>query len=111
LALRGPAPLLETDGPRSALSGSRQAQADLYHEDFEDRSVLAILHGAGGDIMPSTRENFVIWTASFRLTPVLDRTLVSPAGTTIFEVYWLDGAGHRRYRSVKGVGWMLRIKG
>lgn len=71
--------------------GSRQAQADLYHEDFEDRSVLAILHGRGWDIMPSTRENFVTWAASFRLTPVLDRRLVSPAGTTIFEVYWLDG--------------------
>jgi hypothetical protein len=41
--------------------------------------------------MPSIRENFATWAASFRLTPVLDRTFVSPAGTTIFEVYSLDG--------------------
>jgi hypothetical protein len=77
---------------------SRQAQADLYHEDFEDRSVLAILHGRGWDIWPSISENFVVWAASFRLTPVLDRALVSPAGTTIFEVYWLDG---RRTQAVQ----------
>src|SRR5262245_60364495 len=46
---------------------------------------------SGHRIVAEDRENFVVWAASFRLTPVLDRTLVSPAGTTIFEVYWLDG--------------------
>ena len=77
--------------PKFRTLGSRQTQEGLYHEDFENRTVLAILHGRGWDIMPSTRENFTTWAASFRLTPVLDRTFVSPAGTTIFEVYWLDG--------------------
>jgi 4-amino-4-deoxy-L-arabinose transferase-like glycosyltransferase len=77
--------------PKFRTLPSRQAQEGLYHEDFENRRVLAILHGHGWDIMPSIRENFATWAASFRLTPVLDRTFVSPAGTTIFEVYSLDG--------------------
>ena len=77
--------------PQFRTLGSRERQEGLYHEDFENRSVLAILHGRGWDIMPSVRDNFATWATSFRLTPVLDRTLVSPAGTTIFEVYWIDG--------------------
>ena len=77
----------------------RQAEERLYHGDLENRRVLALLHGQGWDIMPSTRENFAAWAASYHLSPVLDRTFVSPAGTTIFEVYSLDGRRPQSLRS------------
>ncbi|MFL5516124.1 MAG: ArnT family glycosyltransferase, partial [Gemmatimonadales bacterium] len=62
--------------PRFRALGNRQAQEALYHEDVENRTVLAILHGRGWDIMPSTRENFASWATSFGLTPVLVRTFL-----------------------------------
>ena len=38
-----------------------------------------------------TRENFIAWTRTFSLVPVLERVFKSPAGTVIFEVYSVDG--------------------
>ncbi|MBA3496252.1 MAG: glycosyltransferase family 39 protein [Gemmatimonadales bacterium] len=73
--------------------GDRGKQTRMYQSDFQNRNVLAVLHGRGWDIMPTARANFSVWAASFGLTPSLDRTFSSPAGTTIFEVYSLDGAG------------------
>jgi 4-amino-4-deoxy-L-arabinose transferase-like glycosyltransferase len=72
--------------------GDRESQERMFRTDFQGRRVLAILHGVGGDNMPPVRENFMVWTRSFGLTPRLERTFTSPAGTVIFEVYSVDGS-------------------
>lgn len=64
----------------------------MYRRDFEDRRVLAILHGPGWDIMPAVRKNFMEWAKAFEMVPTLDRVFTSPAGTVIFEVYSVDGS-------------------
>jgi dolichyl-phosphate-mannose-protein mannosyltransferase len=77
--------------PQFRTLGDRRAQELLYRSDFEDRRVLAILHGPGWDIMPTVRKNFLEWADAFGMVPTLDRVFTSPAGTVIFEVYSVDG--------------------
>jgi 4-amino-4-deoxy-L-arabinose transferase-like glycosyltransferase len=77
--------------PQFRTLGDRRAQELLYRRDFEDRRVLAILHGPGWDIMPTARKNFMEWADAFGMVPTLDRVFTSPAGTVIFEVYSVDG--------------------
>ena len=60
--------------------------------DFEGVRGLAVLHGAGGDIMPAVRPNFLKWCAALGIVPKLERVFTSPAGTVIFEVYAVDGS-------------------
>ena len=60
--------------------------------DFEGVRGLAILHGAGSDIMPAVRPNFLKWCAALGIVPRLERVFTSPAGTVIFEVYAVDGS-------------------
>ena len=54
--------------------------------------MVAVLHGAGWDIMPAVRPNFLAWSETFGLVPRLERVFTSPAGAVVFEVYALDGA-------------------
>jgi hypothetical protein len=77
--------------PQFRTLGDRRAQELMYRRDFEDRRVLAILHGSGWDIMPPVRKNFMDWAQAFGMVPTLDRVFTSPAGTVIFEVYTVDG--------------------
>jgi hypothetical protein len=78
--------------PQFRALGDRRVQELMYRRDFDDRRVLAILHGPGWDIMPSVRKNFMEWAHGFGMAPVLDRVFTSPAGTVIFEVYSVDGS-------------------
>jgi hypothetical protein len=78
--------------PQFQTLGDRESRERMFRSDFQGRRALAILHRAGGDIMPNVRENFVAWTRSFGLAPRLERTFPSPAGTVIFEVYSVDGS-------------------
>jgi hypothetical protein len=77
--------------PKFRTLGDRRMQEMLYRREFENRRVLAILHGAGWDIMPTVRKNFMEWAAAFGMAPTIDRVFTSPAGTVIFEVYSVDG--------------------
>lgn len=85
--------------PQFRTLGDRRAQEVMYRRDFENRRVLAILHGRGWDIMPAVRKNFMEWARVFGMVPTLDRVFTSPAGTVIFEVYSVDGS-----RSASGPG-------
>jgi hypothetical protein len=79
--------------PQFRTLGDRRAQELMFRRDFENRRVLAILHGPGWDIMPAVRKNFMEWAEVFGMVPTLDRVFTSPAGTVIFEVYSVDGLG------------------
>jgi hypothetical protein len=78
--------------PQFRTLGDRAAQERIYHQEFENRRVLAVLFGPRWDIMPGVRDNFAGWAGSFGLVPELEQVFTSPAGVVIFEVYSVDGA-------------------
>ena len=80
--------------PQFRAADNRAAQMRVYR-DVLGRRAVAILHGRGWDNMPEVRPHFFAWAASFGLAATLERTFSSPAGTPIFEVYSLSGAGLR----------------
>jgi hypothetical protein len=79
--------------PQFRTLGDASRQELLYRKDFEGLHVVAVLHGAGWDIMPAVRPNFLAWSETFGIVPRLERVFTSPAGAVVFEVYALDGAG------------------
>jgi 4-amino-4-deoxy-L-arabinose transferase-like glycosyltransferase len=67
--------------------GAPEREAQILADDFGARTVLAVLHPRGEEMVPGAQDNFLAWVRARRMTLQPVHTIADRSGRVVYEVY------------------------